>query len=399
MYRNAAIRLVLLFVLLLASCGPAVATNPTPTMITPDVVVVIPEDYFATESPIPTERPVQAVEATATIEPTPTTPVPVTGANKIDWFEKFHVGVNLAGGDFSRENPEKVPGTLGTDYYYPDCTKIQEWSDRGMKSIRYAVLLQRIVKDGQLTQDAEYIAAALDCAANLGSGIVLDLHDAWYSDGSSLRPITTEELVEFWQLIAQRFGTHPALVAYGLMNEPHQLDNWPQMAQETISAIRTIDTSTPILVSGLEWSGTHSWSRHSGNLHQLVTDPTNLLVYEGHAYFDKYDDPNQNYSGQYTAAAPDPLGVTPGHTTQVLEQFTNWCNTNQLRCIIGEMGFPYTDPNWESGAREAMEHLYQNNIPVYGYAGGDANWWGNRNISLEKEESWFRDILSEFANR
>ncbi len=117
----------------------------------------------------------------------------------------------------------------------------------------------------------------LDCAAELGIAVILDLHgvpndnrrryhrerkkalsDFW-NDDSNL-----EAMIACWRQIAEMCVTRDQIVWYDILNEPLDWQDfpkvarkWPDWAQQTIHAIREIDPHSPAVVEvgpgGLCW--------------------------------------------------------------------------------------------------------------------------------------------------
>lgn len=65
------------------------------------------------------------------------------------------VGVNESGAEFGESN---LPGTLGTDYTWPDTSKIQVLRDAGMNIFRIPFLMERVAPNGMTgTLDSTYL--------------------------------------------------------------------------------------------------------------------------------------------------------------------------------------------------------------------------------------------------
>jgi endoglucanase len=64
------------------------------------------------------------------------------------------VGVSESGAEFG----SSIPGTLGTDYTWPDTSKIQALRDDGMNVFRIPFLMERLVPDSMTgTPDSTYL--------------------------------------------------------------------------------------------------------------------------------------------------------------------------------------------------------------------------------------------------
>lgn len=127
--------------------------------------------------------------------------------------------------------------------------------------------------------------------------------------------------VAMWQYTANRYKNNPVVVGYDLMNEPHPnaqtvtpvptsipsefypayantLFDWNPLAKRISNAIRQVDTTTPILIGGMDWSGA-AW------LNSLTPNGDSKTVYMVHQY-----EPQANYTHQ-----PAPYTNTYGTTT------------------------------------------------------------------------------------
>jgi len=114
-----------------------------------------------------------------------------------------------------------------------------------------------------------------------------------------------EAWVEMWRYTAKRYQNHPVVVGYDLMCEPHpggmreifdpeeffekhggtELD-WNQLYPQISTAIREVDTDTPILIGGMNWSSVR-W------LPYLVPIDDPRTVYIVHQY-----EPQSEYTHQ-----------------------------------------------------------------------------------------------------
>lgn len=64
-------------------------------------------------------------------------------------------GVSESGAEFGESN---IPGTLGTDYTWPDTAKIQTLRSAGMNIFRVPFLMERLVPDNMTgTPDSTYL--------------------------------------------------------------------------------------------------------------------------------------------------------------------------------------------------------------------------------------------------
>ena len=176
------------------------------------------------------------------------------------------------------------------------------------------------------------------------------------------------------------------------MNEPHNMGSagvWKSIAQKTIDAIRTVDDINPIIVSGDQWSGAHSWKIFNADL--ILKDPVNNLIYEAHQYFDH--DSSGSYAADYYQEGAYPmLGVDR------VRPFIEWLQENNLRGFIGEFGVPNDDPLWLPVLENFVSYLKQNGVPATAWAAGP--WWGDYRLSLapfQGEDQPQVNILENYA--
>jgi endoglucanase len=74
--------------------------------------------------------------------------------------------------------------------------------------------------------------------------VVLDLHNYGRYKGEIVgsKQVPNDAFYDVWKRIAQALKSYPALMAYGLMNEPHDTKGlWFQVAQSGVDGIRSVD--------------------------------------------------------------------------------------------------------------------------------------------------------------
>ncbi len=106
----------------------------------------------------------------------------------------------------------------------------------------------------ETAKNIDNLATVLDSAARHHIHVVIDLHPF---EGGKLvlgSAAGQQYLIDVWQEIAKRYGKHPAVWGYDILNEPHSRNlkpgdpSWPELAQRTIKAIRAVDPKTPIII-------------------------------------------------------------------------------------------------------------------------------------------------------
>ena len=87
-------------------------------------------------------------------------------------------GVNLAGAEFSY--PVKVPGTAGTDYFFPNLAEVTYYQSKGMNTIRLPFLgerLQPTLGGSFEAHDFGFLNDFVGGATAQGADVILDVHN------------------------------------------------------------------------------------------------------------------------------------------------------------------------------------------------------------------------------
>lgn len=261
-------------------------------------------------------------------------------------------GVVLAAGSFAASDTNGSfgtgnPGHYGQDYTYETGATYAYLAARGVHLVRLAVNWERLqpVPFGPLSAtEVRRVRYALDRARVARLAVVLDLHG--YGDyavgggpdgpvrrltlGSPQLPTTA--LADFWRHSAKAFADEPAIVAYGLLNEPTRLAAtgrtgaliWQRASQQAVHAIRGTGSDTAITVSGYLPMGPPAW----GQMHPRawIEDPLNRISYESHAYFDS------DGSGHYYASYAEELRLL-NESGQPLQARCQWLVPTQRSAL------------------------------------------------------------------
>jgi endoglucanase len=189
--------------------------------------------------------------------------------------------------------------------------------------------------------------------------------------GSSVN-VTSNDFVDFWVKMSNVFKDEPAVAAYDLTNEPHDMGvaNWGQIAQMALTAIRNNGDTKTIMIPGDGWSNATYWSTYNGNS-AFITDPANNYYYEAHLYFD------HDFSGTYAwtydqelaSVENPPFGPSVG--ADRLAPFVTWCTTNKVPCYLGEYGLPNNDPRWLTVLDNFLKALDEARMPGTYWAAGE----------------------------
>ncbi len=297
------------------------------------------------------------------------------------------ISVNLSGAAF---HPEAIPGVYGENYLYPDESYFQKYAAAGVQSIRLPFLWERLqpTLNAALNEtELARLTQSLDLAKKYGLSVILDLHNYYrYNSaqiGSATVPISA--FADFWTRVAQVLSNHPALYAYGLMNEPHDTNGyWPQAALAAAQAIRILDSKHWIFIAGERWSSAYHWPTYNN---QLITDawmrdPANKLVYEAHLYLDG------DYSGNYSDSSET---YSPMLGVERASPFVQWLKENGLRGYLGEHGVPDYSLSGMVAMDNLLNYLGRNCIPLAYWAAGP--WWGNYPLALDVDSTIKRPQL------
>ena len=301
-------------------------------------------------------------------------------------------GVNLAGAEFS-EN--KLPGTYGGDYIYPNSSELDYYKRKCIRLIRLPFRWERLQRSlygpldaGELSRLDGFIAAV----RIRDMKVILDPHNyARYHGnliGSSQVPLSA--FTDFWERVASHYRIEESIYAYGLMNEPHNTNGrWPEIAQAGIDGIRISDMNHLILVPGDGWSSASSWPINNADL--VVIDSANNFMYEAHVFFD------WDGSGSYDLSYDD-NGAYPKIGIDRVNIFIQWLADRGARGFIGEYGVPGTDVRWLTVLENFLAHLEANGVGGTYWAGGP--WWGDYLLSVEPRNGKDRSqmaLLTEYS--
>ncbi|WP_434155038.1 glycoside hydrolase family 5 protein [Pseudomonas sp. JZ134] len=281
------------------------------------------------------------------------------------------VSLNMSGASFAAE---VLPGANGVNYIFPTEQHFKAWSAKGIKTIRFPILWERLQKTTYASFDPTYaglVTQTLDYAHKYNMRVILDLHNfARYKNqliGSRNVPLDAFRDVTYRMAVA--WGSHPALFAYDVMNEPYATSGTvASIMQAGINGIRRIDNTHYILVEGENFSSAWLWSSSSSAGLLSVKDPADKILYSAHTYLD------DNNSGTYTnprdAGMNDPMvGVNR------VRPFVEWLKANNKKGYLGEIGVPNNNPAWLPALDNTLKYLAENCIPASVWAAGPG--WGD----------------------
>ena len=229
-------------------------------------------------------------------------------------------GVSLAGAEFGSEKAgfsDQNPGTLGRDYTYNSEETVGYFCSQGLRLMRLPLRWERIqprlgeARAGRASPNRDRCGVA----RKHGGQVILDVHNygryVVLRDGKPAScvidqqlggevPVSREHFTDLWRRLSQAFADEPAVYAYGLMNEPHDMgaSSWKTISQSAVDAIRGRGDRKRILVAGDGWSSAPRFAEFNGN-RAWINDVERNIAYEAHCYFD--EDGSGHYASGYEA--------------------------------------------------------------------------------------------------
>ncbi|CEN60313.1 Putative Endo-beta-1,4-glucanase A [Aspergillus calidoustus] len=307
--------------------------------------------------------------------------IPSQVAASFKWF-----GTSESGAEFG----SAYPGTLGTDYTWPDLSKIKTLQNAGMNIFRVPFRMERLVPSSLSgPADATYLGDLKDLVNSitaLGAYAVLDPHNYGRYFGNIIT--STDDFAAFWTLVANEFADND-LVIFDTNNEYNSMDQTLvlNLNQAAIDAIRDVTTSQYIFVEGNSWSGAWDWTSYNDNLANLV-DPSDKLIYEMHQYLDG------DSSGTSETCTSSTIG------SERLAKATAWLRENGKIGVLGEFAGGNNDV-CKSAVTDLLNYLEDNEDVWHGALWWSAGpWWGDYMYSLEPASGVaygaYLDLLSQY---
>ncbi len=285
-------------------------------------------------------------------------------------------GINRAGAEYGddwdgwTDNYYYTFPTFGALY-----SELSYLNVKGFNTIRFPISWERLQHSLNGSLDTTYknqvIAFVDQCVAQKFT-VIVDLHcygryaEGVFTSGSQDSSFTQRQLgdgtltfshlADVWTKLATIFVDYP-LVAYDLMNEPHDLamtsETFFAGVQTVINAIRATGSTQLILVPNTRGSDIDHWTVYSpgdlvlgsGNGGALdsvaalaITDSANNYAFSVHAY----------------------KSTTANQWTTDMTTITSWANTNSKRLFMGEFGI-----NHASGGASAALTTFLNFMSGY----------------------------------
>jgi endoglucanase len=122
-----------------------------------------------------------------------------------------------------------------------------------------------------------FLDQIIDWSEELKLNLILDNHT--FDVASSTDPNVDKVLVPVWSQMAQRYKDRSRYLYYEILNEPHGIADarWAEIQRKVIEAIRAIDRTHTIVVTGAGW-GSYN------NLKDLPVYRDDNLIYSFHFY-------------------------------------------------------------------------------------------------------------------
>ncbi len=298
-----------------------------------------------------------------------------------------------------------LPGTINHDYTYNSSASFQYFGGKGLTLIRVCIGWEHIqpTLNGALdTTNLNALKNDVAWAKANGCKVVIDVHNyARYSinEGGTYNKyiidnvyngvvkVSAANLANLWTQLSTQFKNEPAVYAYGMMNEPHDMGtaNWKTISQTVLTAIRNNGDNKLIMVPGTGWTGASNWSGNNGAT-SWISDPANNFKYEAHEYFD------HDGSGTYNETYDQELAANSNLATvgvSRLTNFRNWCFTNNVNGYLGEYGIPNDDSRWLTVLQNFLQALDTANFDGTYWAAGE--WWGSYRLSVQPSSNFTVD--------
>jgi endoglucanase len=314
--------------------------------------------------------------------------------------DQYLRGVNISGAEFGRPH---IPGEFQTHYTYNSVATFRYFATRNLSLVRFPVMWERLQPQLRGPLDPFHLSlmkSVVEWARDEGNLIVLDVHNfGRYSieedgklntyildvpAGGAIK-VSRADLADLWVRLSTEFAAEPAVYAYGLMNEPHDLPDWKGISQSVLTAIRNNGDRKLIMVPGDNWSSANRWETTHGPL-AWITDPADHFLYEAHQYFDS--DESGRYASTYDSELRGNRQLATVGSTRVAH-FIEWCRDNEVRGYLGEYGVPDSDPRWLAVLDDFLNAIDEAQMSGTAWSAGE--WWGRYDLSVQPTESYTLD--------
>jgi endoglucanase len=215
---------------------------------------------------------------------------------------------------------------------------------------------------------------------------------------------------DFWSRVAVRWKDHPGFGGYGLMNEPYfmpkpgetveasgglgeDLTIWPAYAQAAINAIRALDPSNPIYVSGNQWSSAMALPSQNPGFPLSGGN----LIYEVHVYLDAASNgANFDYDTEVAKNFSAGLGgvpIGPDTGRNRIQMAIDWAQAKGVQLALTETGMPVDDPRWQVMFQRLVDTAGKACTEICSWNGG--SHWKMRNGGINHIPGWHQNKTLE----
>ncbi len=321
-----------------------------------------------------------------------TQPTGETHTVKIDYWR----GVNVSGAEFGSINGSAGEGS---QFGWNSENTYKYFASKGFNLYRVPFLWGRMQPTLNGPLDSQYLAGLrrnVAWAKKYGGKVVLDLHNYGGYDNGQIRgqidgdgsPVTTAHLIDLWVKLSNEFKNEDAIYAYGIMNEPHDMNggNWYEISQAVVTAIRNNGDKHLLSIPNDNWTGAHSWPV---DMEPWIDDPLDNIIYEAHQYFDN------DSSGTYRRTYEQELAAHPNMEMIGVERmrgFVEWCNKYNVRGYMAEFSVPNNDSRWLKVLDNFMTYLDQNGIDATFWAAGE-RWAPEEQLSVQPGGNFNQDKI------
>jgi endoglucanase len=309
-------------------------------------------------------------------------------------------GVSLSGAEFGTDKADfsnENLGVYGRDYTYNRERTAAYFCDHDLRLLRLPFRWERLQpRLGEALDETELkrLKTAIEEAQKHHGEVILDVHNYGrycvrrhgkkrecvidQKMGGSV-VVTRQHFADLWRRLSREFHNEPAVYAYGLMNEPHDMgsSDWPAISQAAVDAVRGEKDNKLILVAGDHWSNSHRFAEING-ARAWIKDPANQTAYEAHCYFD------HDFSGRYELSYDKELARDPKveeRSEDRLKPFVRWCRSNRVRGFLGEYGVPASDERWQKVLARFLQALDDASMDSCYWAAGEL--WGDYPLSIQ----------------
>lgn len=256
-------------------------------------------------------------------------------------------------------------------------------TDTGLNAFRLPVAWQYLTNDVlgatlDTTNLAAYDALVQDCISAGAELCIIDIHNYARWNGAIIGQggPTNAQFTSLWSQLATKYATQTK-VAFGIMNEPHDLTSvttWAATVQAAVTAIRQAGaTSNLILLPGNDW--THASTYISDGSAAALLTVTNIdgstdnLVFDVHQYLDS------DGSGTSSTCSTDNVSV---FTT-----LAAWLRTNSRMAMLTETGGGPTDSTCLTNVCAELSYLASNSDVFLGWTGWGAGMFATSYVLSE----------------